>query len=146
MDGRNPVIKLVRGDGNYVEDQNGQRYLDLYGGHAVSLIGHSHPRWVEALREQLGRLDFYSNVCYDPRRAEAAGLRVVMGTPDRYAAHTGADLSQLSYYRSFNWLKTACIIHGVYARYRRGQKSTEGVDVDTEGRVRDFRARRFEYS
>ncbi len=48
---------------------------------------------------------------------------------DRYAAHTGADLSQLSYYRSFNWLKTACIIHGVYARYRRGQKSTEGVDL-----------------
>ncbi len=47
-----------------------------------------------------------------------------------YADRTGADLSDLAYYRSFNSLKTACIIHGVYARYRRGQKSTEGVDMD----------------
>lgn len=67
---------LVRGDGNYVEDQEGHRYLDLYGGHAVSLLGHSHPRWVEALREQLGQLDFYSNVCYHPERAAAAELLV----------------------------------------------------------------------
>ena len=47
-----------------------------------------------------------------------------------YAEATGADLSRLDYYRSFNSFKTACIIHGVYARYRRGQKSTEGVDLD----------------
>jgi aminoglycoside phosphotransferase (APT) family kinase protein len=49
---------------------------------------------------------------------------------ERYAARTGADLSDLAYYRSFNAWKTACILHGVYARYRAGQKSTEGVDVD----------------
>ena len=49
---------------------------------------------------------------------------------DMYADRTGADLSNIAYYRSFNSLKTACIIHGVYARYRRGQKSTEGVDLD----------------
>lgn len=49
---------------------------------------------------------------------------------DRYAAATGADLSNLAYYRTFNSWKTACILHGVYARYRAGQKSTEGVDVD----------------
>ena len=48
----------------------------------------------------------------------------------RYEAATGADLSDLSFYRSFNSFKTACILHGVYARYRAGQKSTEGVDVD----------------
>jgi len=48
----------------------------------------------------------------------------------RYAAATGADLSDLAFYRAFNAWKTACIIHGVYARYRAGQKSTEGVDVD----------------
>jgi aminoglycoside phosphotransferase (APT) family kinase protein len=47
-----------------------------------------------------------------------------------YAARTGADLTDLAYYRAFNALKTACIIHGVYARYRRGQKSAEGVDLD----------------
>ena len=47
-----------------------------------------------------------------------------------YAAQTGADLSRLGYYRGFNSFKTACIIHGVYARYRLGMKSTEGVDMD----------------
>jgi aminoglycoside phosphotransferase (APT) family kinase protein len=48
----------------------------------------------------------------------------------RYAEATGADVSNLAYYRAFNSFKTACILHGVYARYRAGQKSTEGVDVD----------------
>jgi aminoglycoside phosphotransferase (APT) family kinase protein len=47
----------------------------------------------------------------------------------RYAEITGADLSSLGYYRAFNYFKTACILHGVYARYQQGQKSTEGVDV-----------------
>jgi aminoglycoside phosphotransferase (APT) family kinase protein len=57
------------------------------------------------------------------------------GFPDRgvlmarYAAATGADLSHLAYYRAFNSWKLGCILHGVYARYRAGQKSTEGVDL-----------------
>ncbi len=88
---------LVRGDGNYVEDQSGQRYLDLYGGHAVSLIGHCHPRWVEALREQLGQLDFYSNVCYDPRRAAAAELLVRHSYPSMSAVffcNSGAEANE----------------------------------------------------
>jgi aminoglycoside phosphotransferase (APT) family kinase protein len=46
-----------------------------------------------------------------------------------YGERTGADLSQLGYYRGFNSFKTACIVHGVYARYRLGMKSTEGVDM-----------------
>lgn len=46
-----------------------------------------------------------------------------------YADRTGADLSALGYYRSFNAFKTACIIHGVYARYQLGMKSTDGVDM-----------------
>jgi aminoglycoside phosphotransferase (APT) family kinase protein len=50
---------------------------------------------------------------------------------ERYATATGADLSNLAYYRAFNSWKTACILHGVYARYRAGQKSTEGVDLET---------------
>jgi aminoglycoside phosphotransferase (APT) family kinase protein len=49
---------------------------------------------------------------------------------ERYAALTGADLSNLTYYRTFNSWKTGCILHGVYARYRAGQKSTEGVDLE----------------
>jgi aminoglycoside phosphotransferase (APT) family kinase protein len=46
-----------------------------------------------------------------------------------YAEITGADLSSIDYYRAFNYFKTACILHGVYARYLLGQKSTEGVDL-----------------
>ena len=49
---------------------------------------------------------------------------------DRYAAATGADLSRLDFYVAFNHFKTTCILHGVYARYRMGQKSVEGVDLD----------------
>ena len=47
----------------------------------------------------------------------------------RYAQLTGRDLSNLSYYTAFNWWKSACIVHGVYARYCEGKKSTAGVDV-----------------
>ena len=49
---------------------------------------------------------------------------------ERYATKTGCDLTNLPYYISFNHFKTACIIHGVYARYMQGQKSAEGVDLD----------------
>lgn len=48
---------------------------------------------------------------------------------DHYARLTGCDLSNLDYYRTFNYFKTACILHGVYARYMLGNKSTEGIDV-----------------
>lgn len=48
----------------------------------------------------------------------------------RYAAKTGADVSHLEYYLAFNHWKSACIIHGVYTRYVRGQKSAHGVDLE----------------
>ena len=62
----------VRGRGCWVETSEGERFLDLYGGHAVCATGHCHPRVVEALREQSGRLLFYSNVVYSDVRADAA--------------------------------------------------------------------------
>ncbi len=46
-----------------------------------------------------------------------------------YADRTGADMSNLGYYRAYNSFKTACIIHGVYARYKLGMKSTDGIDM-----------------
>lgn len=49
---------------------------------------------------------------------------------ERYAERTGRDLSQLDYYVAFNRWKSACIVHGVYARYCAGKKSTEGIDLD----------------
>ena len=57
-----------------------------------------------------------------PRRAELA---------QRYAEKTGRDLSKLDYYLGFNWWKSACIVHGVYARYMAGKKSTDGLDLDS---------------
>lgn len=54
-------IQIVRGNGCYVFDNNGNRYLDLYGILAVIQIGHSHPHYIEKITEQLKRLAFYSN-------------------------------------------------------------------------------------
>ena len=54
-------IEPVRGQGSTLWDAEGQEYLDLYGGHAVISIGHCHPHYVAAIREQIGKLGFYSN-------------------------------------------------------------------------------------
>ena len=54
-------IEPVRGQGSTLWDAAGQEYLDLYGGHAVISIGHCHPHYVAAIREQIGKLGFYSN-------------------------------------------------------------------------------------
>ena len=71
----------VRGEGCWVETSEGERFLDLYGGHAVCATGHCHPRVVETLREQAGRLLFYSNVVYSDVRADAAE-KLVSCAPD----------------------------------------------------------------
>ena len=54
-------IDIVSGKGCNVYDSNGQEYLDLYGGHAVVSVGHSHPMLTKAISEQASRLMFYSN-------------------------------------------------------------------------------------
>lgn len=54
-------IEPVKGTGSYVFDKNGKSYLDLYGGHAVISVGHSHPYYVNMVKEQLKQLGFYSN-------------------------------------------------------------------------------------
>ena len=64
-------LTLVEGSGCYVTDSNGERWLDFYGGHAVALTGHCHPRVVAALREQTGRLLFFSNAVSSDVRALA---------------------------------------------------------------------------
>ena len=65
-------IAAERGRGAWIETSEGVRYLDLYGGHAVAGVGHCHPRVVAAIREQAGRLLFYSNLVYSEVRAGAA--------------------------------------------------------------------------
>ena len=69
---RKMPLALVRGDGSYVWDADGKRYLDFYGGHCVTLLGHCPPRVVEALHRQANHLLFYSNVAYSDVRARAA--------------------------------------------------------------------------
>lgn len=54
-------VNIVKGQGCKVWDDQGQEYLDLYGGHAVISIGHSHPHYVKMLSQQLNTLGFYSN-------------------------------------------------------------------------------------
>ncbi len=64
-------LALARGEGSYVWDLDGRKYLDLYGGHCVALLGHSPRRVTEAIRKQAGRLLFYSNTVYNDTRARA---------------------------------------------------------------------------
>lgn len=54
-------IEIVKGKGCHVWDTKGNEYLDLYGGHAVISVGHSHPTYVAAVTEQVSKLGFYSN-------------------------------------------------------------------------------------
>jgi len=54
-------IEIVKGLGCHVWDSEGTEYLDLYGGHAVISVGHSHPDYVSAITEQVQKLGFYSN-------------------------------------------------------------------------------------
>jgi acetylornithine aminotransferase/acetylornithine/N-succinyldiaminopimelate aminotransferase len=63
---------VERGQDVWVYTTEGERYLDLYGGHAVVSTGHSHPRIVEAISEQARRMIFYSNLVYSDVRARAA--------------------------------------------------------------------------
>lgn len=65
-------INIVKGKGCKVWDDRGQEYLDLYGGHAVISIGHSHPHYVEKLTGQLNRLGFYSNSVVNKLQVELA--------------------------------------------------------------------------
>src|SRR6266705_6892993 len=66
-----PIV-AERGEGVWLYAANGERYLDLYGGHAVAGTGHCHPHVVKAIREQTDKLLFYSNLVYSETRARAA--------------------------------------------------------------------------
>ena len=65
-------IAPVRGKGCYVWDQKNTKYLDFYGGHAVISIGHSHPKYVQAVKGQVEKLGFYSNSVEMPIQEELA--------------------------------------------------------------------------
>jgi len=65
-------LAAERGEGVWIYTQDGDKYLDLYGGHAVAGTGHCHPHVVQAIRQQAETLLFYSNLVYSEARARAA--------------------------------------------------------------------------
>ena len=76
-----PIV-AERGEGVWIYGSDGEKYLDLYGGHAVAATGHSHPWVVAAIREQAEKLLFYSNLVYSEARARAAEKLVSVAPPE----------------------------------------------------------------
>src|SRR5215813_323263 len=90
-------ITIVKAKGSYVWDNNGEQYLDLYGGHAVISIGHTHPHWVKRIEEQLQKIAFYSNSVRIPLQEELANkLGKVSGKEDYqlFLCNSGAEANE----------------------------------------------------
>jgi len=90
-------LKIVKGAGSRVWDADGREYLDMYGGHAVISIGHSHPHWVARIESQLRQLAFYSNSVHLPLQEElAARLAVQSGKTDYdlFLCNSGAEANE----------------------------------------------------
>lgn len=65
-------VTPIKAEGVYVWDENNTKYLDLYGGHGVISIGHTHPKYVKSLTEQIQKIGFYSNSIQNPLQVELA--------------------------------------------------------------------------
>lgn len=101
-------ITPVKALGSWLWDEKGEKYLDLYGGHAVISIGHTHPHYVKRLTEQLGKIAFYSNsVQNNLQRAFAEKLGEVSGYPEYqlFLCNSGAEANE-------NALKVASFLTG----------------------------------
>lgn len=101
-------INIVKAGGSYVWDDKGIEYLDMYGGHAVISIGHTHPYWVKRIEEQLEQIAFYSNSVKMPiqeRLAEKLGT--ISGRQDYqlFLCNSGAEANE-------NALKLASFYNG----------------------------------
>jgi acetylornithine aminotransferase len=101
-------INIVRGQGSLVYDNQDTEYLDMYGGHAVISIGHTHPHYVKRLEDQLHQLGFYSNSIEIPIQKElATKLGQVSGKEDYqlFMCNSGAEANE-------NALKLASFYNG----------------------------------
>ena len=90
-------ITLTRGNGVFVYDEKDQEYLDLYGGHGVISVGHSHPEYVKKVGQQLEILVFYSNSINMPLQdALAEKLAKQSGYPDYnlFFCNSGAEANE----------------------------------------------------
>lgn len=101
-------ITPVKAEGCYVWDDQGQKYLDLYGGHAVISIGHSHPDYVHKISDQLSKIGFYSNSVQNPLQHELAEKLGQLSGCENYQlflCNSGAEANE-------NALKLASFITG----------------------------------
>ncbi|GGE55113.1 acetylornithine aminotransferase [Pedobacter psychrotolerans] len=101
-------IEIIKASGSNVWDANEQQYLDLYGGHAVISIGHTHPHYVNRLTEQLNKVGFYSNSVKIPLQVQLAEkLGQVSGKKDYqlFLVNSGAEANE-------NALKLASFYNG----------------------------------
>ena len=90
-------VTIVKAKGSYVWDINGEQYLDLYGGHAVISIGHTHPHWVKRIEEQLEKIAFYSNSVRIPLQQQLAEkLGKISGKDDYqlFLCNSGAEANE----------------------------------------------------
>lgn len=90
-------ITITRAQGSYVWDKDGVQYLDMYGGHAVISIGHTHPHWVKRIESQLEAIAFYSNSIQIPLQQELADkLGILSGKADYqlFLCNSGAEANE----------------------------------------------------
>jgi len=101
-------VTPVKAEGAYVWDENNTKYLDLYGGHGVISIGHTHPKYVKSLSEQLNKIGFYSNSIQNPLQKELAQKLGKLSGCENYnlfLCNSGAEANE-------NALKLASFITG----------------------------------
>ena len=90
-------IAITKALGSHVWDDKGTEYLDMYGGHAVISIGHTHPHWVKRIETQLHAMAFYSNSVIMPIQEElAAALNKISGKQDYqlFLCNSGAEANE----------------------------------------------------
>ncbi|MGL5789259.1 MAG: aspartate aminotransferase family protein, partial [Bacteroidales bacterium] len=101
-------INIIAGKGCHTYDDKGNEYLDLYGGHAVISIGHTHPHYTQKISDQLNKIGFYSNSVINKLQTELAeSLATVSGYPDYslFLVNSGAEANE-------NALKLASFYNG----------------------------------
>src|SRR3954463_10075929 len=90
-------VTIIKAQGSYVWDENGVQYLDMYGGHAVISIGHTHPHWVKRIEDQLARIAFYSNSVQIPIQQELAQKLGKLSSKENYQlflVNSGAEANE----------------------------------------------------
>ncbi len=126
-------IALARGEGDLVWDTEGKRYIDFYGGHCVTVLGHCPPRVVQAIQQQAKDLIFYSNVVYSPVRARAAELVATMAPPSLkhvYFCNSGTEANEtaLKMARTFTGKHEIVAIQDGFHGRTLGSLAATGID------------------